>query len=1245
MSDRLAPFVPQLAIELAAVEPPTWSSIEGSMLSADISGFTALSEKLAGKGKAGAEEITELINVCFTALIDAAYSFGGEVLKFGGDALLILFRGDRHQRRAADAGLRMQHVLHASPAAKRASLTMTVGVSDGPFDVFLVGSGYRELLVSGDRATEVIRLEGEAAKGDTIVSSSIAEHLPDHMMVRSEAGGYVVRGRTGDDASGPIPRDIGDHDLEPYVPRPVVEQLSAFESLGGEHRLVTVGFVMVTGVSAHLDSHGPTVTATALGAIVDTVVASCERYGVTALHTDIAPDGVKFVLCAGAPVSPGDTADALLQTALDIAATDSPFVIRQGVQTGRVFAGFLGSNVRRAYTLMGDPVNTAARMLGKAGDREIVAVEAVVEDTRAVFDTDAIEPFLVKGKAEPIAAHHVRRMTDRTRRDNAGTRLIGRRRELAVLSRAVGELDIVVQVIGPAGVGKSRLLDAAWDDAEGLSIQQASCTPYGAASPYSLFRPLLRTGTGMPADADGETVGRSLRELVEEVAPSLVPMLPLLAVPFGAEVANTAQVDALNPEYRRARMHDVVVEFLDAVVTRPLLLVAEDAQWIDGASAELFEHLVRAAATRPWSAVVSMRGDGRWRLDETIEHVTTLSLEPLDADDIRELALEVSTRALADAELDEIVQRSAGNPLYAVELSRALSQSDGGVPDTIEELIAARFDALPPDTRRLIRVASVFGNEFSADHLLAVTTNGDETLLERDDVGAVLSRRPDGRVMFQHSLFRDVAYEGLPFRQRRELHLRVARMLHDTTDDARSIAGLLSLHFAEGGQHRDSYRFSTLAAQDATAAFAQQEAAQYLGRALASGRYDRSVTALDRARLYEQLGQAHEFSGQLERAERAYRRVTTLTDDLDLSVDSLRRRGRVRQKQNRLGAATTMLRRALALLDDHDDRGWVHRRLAEIHLSLSGIRMDQARLDDALREARAAESHAARAGDDALRVQAYGAIVGATTDWSEAERYATLGLGPDAPGDAHEARFILATNLGMSAYFAGRWQRAVELYDIGRAAADSMGNTTGAAAAAMNAAEVLIDQGHLEQAIDVLGHARRVLEAGGYTTALLYAEMLLAVARTRRDPGAGIDQLESCATRFRSGSMLLYGLEAEMHLAEALLHTGSFEAAERLATGAIHDAPRVARRAVIEVRAHRLLGAVAERRDDERLAQEHLERAVETSRREDLPYELALSLAHLRVLGGGAPDAEADAIFADLGVVDPPMLIDALAGR
>ena len=148
------------------------------------------------------------------------------------------------------------------------------------------------------------------------------------MKLREEHGGWVITGSTGDEPSGPAragPRR--GRTSAPYVPDAVVEQLAAFADLGGEHRLVTVGFVMVVGVarptrpcSARRGRRSPRATWSTRSS------AACDAFGVTVLHTDIAPDGIKFVLCAGAPVSPGDTTDALLQAALEIAA------VRQSVR-------------------------------------------------------------------------------------------------------------------------------------------------------------------------------------------------------------------------------------------------------------------------------------------------------------------------------------------------------------------------------------------------------------------------------------------------------------------------------------------------------------------------------------------------------------------------------------------------------------------------------------------------------------------------------------------------------------------------------------------------------------------------------------------------------------------------------------------------------------------------------------------------------------------------------------------------
>ncbi|WP_040495634.1 AAA family ATPase [Ilumatobacter nonamiensis] len=1142
--DPLAAFVSRLAVELGERPTPSWTSVEGSMLSADISGFTALSEKLAGKGQAGAEEITELLNRCFTELMGAAYEYGGEVLKFGGDAILVLFRGDSHARRAVDGGLEMQRALHASSAAKRASLTMTVGVAEGPFDVFLVGSGYRELVVTGPQATEVIRLEGEAEKGETLISESLVRELPPEMIGRRESGGVVVSGSTGDARSGVIPRVPNADDYTPFVPGAVREQLSAFAGLGGEHRLVTVGFVMVTGVEEMLADHGPRVTAEALHEFVDALVAACDAFGVTALHTDIAPDGVKFVLCAGAPLTPGNTCDAMLHAALRIAALDSPFVVRQGVQTGRVFAGFLGTAIRRAYTSMGDPVNTAARMLGKAGDRDVVAVESVVSGARTLFVTEPIEPFLVKGKSAPITAHRIRAATGQARQDSSATSLIGRRVELDTLTSAIESSGETVILEGAAGVGKSRLLEAFLRSADRRTTFRASCTPYGAASPYSVFRPILRAGAGIGHDADPIAVGRRLNALVTLRAPHLRPMLPLLALPFGATVASTPEADAIDPTFRRQRVHDVVTEFLDATLDGPVLLVAEDLHWADDASADLVNHLVRAAVARPWSAVLTRRDEGAW--EPPTKNVRRILLEPLTNSNIRLLAIESAERSLSDADLDQIVVRAAGNPLFAIELARARSRDERGVlPDSIEQLIAARIDDLPPDDRRVVRIAAVFGREFEHGHVAAVG-GGDITIDPGlDDMIEAIS---DEQFRFRHAMHRDVAYAGLPFRERRRLHGHVASRLETTTDQPDLLAPVLSLHYSEAGQPKQAWKYGLLAGSQAADHFAQREAADAYRRALDAARHLRSVSRGERRDTAVRLGDALLALGEYDEAFRTYRRARQWADGVD-TVDLMRRQAVVRDLQGALPVAARWLDRCLDALPEHDATQREQEAHVDVDLAYAAVRHRQGRFEDCLVLAERAAA-AARQLDDRQRLaRALDRLHVAATYLGrpEADEYGPEALGLHRDLDDHLSEARILDNMGIQAYFACDWDRAVDMYDEAARAGAIAGDVIEANLGRANAAEVWSDRGRFDLAETVFTEVLRNWSAAGWTFGVVATRANLALVRARRgdaDATTTVEELARCLSEFEALGAEEFVTESRVRIVEALSHIGDHAGAE-----------------------------------------------------------------------------------------------------
>src|SRR5437762_13265534 len=184
---ELVSFVPRLTIEWLRSHPERqWLEIDGTLAFVDISGFTAMSEQLSSRGRAGAEEITDVMNVTFSALLDQAYALGGGLLKFGGDALLLLYQGDDHAARAARAAFEMRRTLRAigRPRTSVGSVTlkMHAGLHSGCFQFFLVGGSHRELLVTGPAATRVVEMEAASEAGEILVSPETAGLLEAHIL-------------------------------------------------------------------------------------------------------------------------------------------------------------------------------------------------------------------------------------------------------------------------------------------------------------------------------------------------------------------------------------------------------------------------------------------------------------------------------------------------------------------------------------------------------------------------------------------------------------------------------------------------------------------------------------------------------------------------------------------------------------------------------------------------------------------------------------------------------------------------------------------------------------------------------------------------------------------------------------------------------------------------------------------------------------------------------------------------------
>jgi tetratricopeptide (TPR) repeat protein len=826
----------------------------------------------------------------------------------------------------------------------------------------------------------------------------------------------------------------------------------------------------------------------------------------------------------------------------------------------------------------------------------------------------------------------------------AGAQLYGRTYELEVLVRAVGELGQVVELVGTAGVGKSRLLDAAWDAAEGLSAYHGACTPYGAATPYSVFRPLLRSGTGISEDAAPDQAGSRLSEFTEQRAPHLLPMLPLLAVPFGARVPSTSEADAIDPAFRQARLHDVVVEFLDAVLDGPALLVVEDAHWIDTASGELVNHVIGACADRAWAIIVTRRPEGQWRGPEGLDHVRSLSLAPLDDAAIRQLAIDVSRHPLTDADLDIVSTRAQGNPLFAIELARALGESMTELPDTVEQIIASRLDHLAPEARRLVRVASVLGNQFDASIVGSIieaegySGDVDEALAAASAAGA-MALRSGTTWAFNHALYRDTAYEGLPFTRRRHLHRLAAEIIEQRASDTTSVAPLLSLHYAAARAHDQAWRYSLLAGAAAIAQHASSEAAAAFERALTAGRYCRQVGADDRARVAGQLGDLYYEIGRFDDATRVLTFARRVNTDPVTEVGLIRRIGSVCERQGRPDRAIQWYARAArGVPATAHDAAWSLAR-AEVTLAEAGIRSRRGEQAACLRLARAALTDAERSANEPVRALALERIHLATAylripDTDRAGRRAVEAYRA-LDNSTGMARVLI--NLGIEAYFASDWSTASEHYLSALELAQRTGSVVLAATAAINSAEILSDQGDWARATELLDSARRNYSAVGYSAGIAAASLFAAVAAMRDgrldEARSRLDVARDLLGRLGMAEMVdeLDGRELEL---DALMGTATIERCRTLETRFGLDHPSTAR----VKRTRGILEHLAGRDDD---ATATLLDAVALDATPGL--ERALTLRALEQVAPIAPEAdrwhdEADAILSTLGVRRVPPL-------
>jgi adenylate cyclase len=695
-----------------------------------------------------------------------------------------------------------------------------------------------------------------------------------------------------------------------YTPKHLAERiLTSRSAIEGERKQVTVVFVDCvgfTGLATRLDPED-------LHAVMD----GCFQHLLDAVHryegtvNQFTGDGVMALF--GAPIAHEDHAVRAVAAALDIqqsvrryaevlrAERGLDFAVRVGINTGPVVVGRIGDDLRMDYTAQGETVNLAARLQQAAPAGGVLLSEATMRLVSGYFVLEPGGELSVKGLPAPVAAFTVtHRRSGRARFDLALERgltaFVGRRRELAFLRDAFDTArrgrGSVVSLVGPAGIGKSRL---AYElkrrlEEDSATFLSARCHPHGEARPFNLIVQLLqmnfRLEDGEPEKTQVHKVEAGVHHLDHALEWTVPYLKHVLALP-----AHELDGQGLDETQRKRRLVDAVRALtLRGARHRPLFLLLEDLQWLDSSSRDYLEGVVDSMATHPIFVLCTYRDEYTPAWQNRSFH-QRLVLDPFGEEETDEMVAELVHQApVAVATRQLIVKRAEGNPLFIEELTGYLKErgllaagdatalTEAEVPATIQDLLTARIDRLPESAKRVLQVAAVLGREFPLPLLEAVVLDGVDlagelaTLVRAELLGEV-ALFPERRYRFVHNLVQQVAYQGLLVKSRAELHARAGRALEALyAERPEEALHELVRHFSRSPERERALRYLVLAGDRARDLFAYDDAAASYRQAL------EVATGTWPAVIRDKLGDTAYARGGLDEARREWSEALALAE-------------------------------------------------------------------------------------------------------------------------------------------------------------------------------------------------------------------------------------------------------------------------------------------------------------------------------------------------------------------------------
>ena len=882
-----------------------------------------------------------------------------------------------------------------------------------------------------------------------------------------------------------------------YTPKYLAEKILTTRGyIEGEKKLVTILAADVshyTAISEKLDLES-----------VHTIMDGCFKRLIAEIHlyegtiNQFLGDGLMAIF--GAPITHEDHALRACYVALNIQKSltdyaeklrreyDIDFRMRIGLNTGQVVVGGIGDDLRMDYMALGDTTNIAFLLQQRAEAGKILISEKVYSHVQGYFLCKPEGRGNLKNRTRPVAYYMLlselekRSKLEIEAEKNALTGFVNRAKELSMMNDLFEQVKEnkgqVLCIVGDAGRGKSRLIYEFQNqfDPDKVTCLESQCMAFGKNIPYGPIKELLKKNFRISEGDSKETISRLLQKRIQKIDNRLMKSMPVLLKLLSADQKDET-IENTDPERTKKLIFEALrILILSGSQIKPLILVVENLQWIDNTSEAFMSYIVESIANFPVFLILTCRigYDYPFRAKSYSRLISLTRLSDIDSKTIIQSLL--PDASLPRNFIRKILDKAGGNPLYIEEMIKSLlekgtivKESDGfrltkdvreiEIPETIQEIVLSRIDRLEEYSKQTIQAASVIGREFSLK-LLSLKDQIERQLegcikeLKNLELVSEKTFSPEIEYIFKNVVTKDVIYNSLLLKRRKELHKKIAQTIEeihkDKTDD---YLEMLAYHYVHSDEVDKAVLYLVKAGEKAQSVYGNMEGISFFKEAIHlmtshPGAWDEELK-----KSHVGLAALYDLVGDYRRSMEHYHACIEMAQSVEEAAEYQRKIGIVCEKKGDLDEALRCYEKAMDKINTVENKieaarismniGWVYGRMADF--------------DRAAEFNNRALKIFQEKGNDYETAQVFNnlaVIKEFCGQWEEAETYnqESIRLVKKTGDQRKLASFYISA--GLLNLKRGATAEAEAYFDKSYTIAEAIGNTLGMANAALNLGKV-----------------------------------------------------------------------------------------------------------------------------------------------------------------------------------------------